>query len=90
MSAPALRLARGAPEVFFKYEPVAQTRITEVQLQNDVAVRADPGRECKVMLAVPNLLVGDLDSSPVAKNRLDCKHRSLAKITTQGSAGLMA
>jgi hypothetical protein len=42
------------------------------------------------MLAVPNLLVCDFDSSPVAKNRLDCEHHRLGKITTQGTAGLMA
>jgi hypothetical protein len=50
----------GAPQLGLEHEPLLEPRKADVEIEDDVSVAADAGRERKCVLAVLDLLVCDL------------------------------
>ncbi|HEV2957719.1 MAG TPA: hypothetical protein VGX95_16510 [Xanthobacteraceae bacterium] len=67
----------------FEDDPIAQLRIAQVQLDDEVAARADAGRKREVPFAVADLLVGDFDPAAIAQDRPHGENRDLGEVRAQ-------
>jgi hypothetical protein len=82
-SVAVLRSPRRAPQLVFQDDPVAQLEIAQVQLDDQIAARSDPGGKREVAFALADLLVGDFDPAPIAQDRLHGEDRDLGEVRAQ-------
>jgi hypothetical protein len=77
--------ARRAPQLFLENKPLPQARITDIKLQDQVATAADTRGKRQIMLAVADLLMGNLETLPVLKDRLQRENRHNVEVATDES-----
>jgi DNA-binding protein HU-beta len=59
-------VARRAPQLFLENEPLPQARITDIKLQDQFATAADTRGKRQIMLAVADLLMGNLKTPSIS------------------------
>src|SRR5262249_24143535 len=87
---PTASPARGAPEGVFKDDAIGELRIAQVQLDDQVAARADSGGKREVPFAVADLLMGDFDPAAIAQDRLHGEDSDLGKFAGERLPGRVA
>ena len=80
LAADALLVVPRAPKVLLKHEPVAETGIAEVEVDDKMARGRDARRERQIVAGEADLLVGNLQALAVLENGFQRKRSRLAEI----------